>query len=123
MDIKEVLNLPIDTKVKNRKEQFIVTNTVCGGKGLRRINGGFLTLSEDGINAEYELVHKKLTFFEAMRLVDEGKVVESSFSRYIFKKDIYGRLVCKEKEMQEEIFDTNDICIGEITGDWYEVTE
>ena len=124
MDIKEVLNLPIGTKVKYKKEQFIVTNTICGGKGLRRINGGFLTLNEDSINDEYELVGKKLNFFEAMKLVDEGKTVESD-GKYIYKKDADGCLVCKDKSIENlrEVFEVEDLIVDEILGDWYEVTK
>ena len=121
MDIREVLRLPINTKVKCGNEEFIVSATSCNGKGLVNIFGNsYIALSENVINAEYELVRKKLNFFEAMRLVYEGKVVESD-SKYIYKKDADGCLACKDN--LRKAFKVEDLIVDEILGDWYEVIE
>ena len=120
MNIKEVLNLPIDTEVKSGNNIFIVTETSCNGKGLIRTYGGFLTLSEGVINAEYELVRKKLNFFEAMRVVDEGKVVSNDrYPVYNYKK-IDGVLNTKKTD---RYYKTISIDYKELEANWYEVIE
>ena len=120
MDIKEVLNLPTGTKVISKGITYTV-HTSCGEKVIiDNKTCSFAFLTSETLNSEYELVRKKLNFFEAMRLVDEGKVVES-FNGYIFKKDTDGCIVCKEKRIPKENFDATDICSDEIANDWYEV--
>lgn len=121
MDIKEVLNLPNETEVQARNGAHY---RVMYKDGIITLTKGCcaLILTSELVNAEYELVRKKLNFFEAMKLVDEGKIVESNFSKYVFKKAMDGAIVCKRKGVEEE-FDTNDICAEEILDDWYEVTE
>ena len=122
MDIKEVLNLPNGTEVISKGITYTVQKG-CGEKVIidnKTCSSAFLT--SETLNADYELVRKKLNFFEAMRLVDEGKVVES-FNGYIFKKDTDGCIVCKEKGNPKKIFGSTYICRDEIANDWYEVIE
>ena len=122
MDIKEVLNLPNGTEVISKGITYTV-HTGCGEKVIiDNKTCSFAFLTSETLNAEYELVRKKLNFFEAMRLVDEGKTVES-FNGYIFKKDTDRCIVCKEKGNPKKIFNSTYICRDEIANGWYEVIE
>ena len=118
MDIKEVLNLPTGTKVKVGDSEFEVT-----GWGVTKMlckigipNKIQMHATLSVVNADHELVRKKLNFLEALRLVDEGKVVESGTDKYIKRS---GKLRYFGVE------DDNAPFIGEneIDGDWYEVIE
>lgn len=122
MDIKEVLNLPINTKVKSGNEEFIVSETSCNGKGLLRFDKIYISLSENVINAEYELVRKELNFFEAMRLIDEEKVVSNDrYPCYNFKK-ING--IVKTKRTDRDVdYEVLSIDYSELEANWYEVIE
>ena len=122
MDIKEVLNLPTGTKVKVGDSEFEVTGwgvtkMLCK-IGIPDKIQMHATLSV--VNADYELVRKKLNFFEAMRLVDEGKTVESNDKRK-YKKSSDGLLVeIAAWDNNEELV---ELTVDEITSDWYEVIE
>ena len=120
MDIKEVLRLPVETEVKCGNTTFTVIKGY-GTKFLRKNEGSFdMKATLEVVEADYELVRKKLTFFEAMALVSEGKVVESC-AGFTYKKDSNGALVYKEDKEIE--FNVENMIVDEILGDWYEVTE
>ena len=120
MDIKEVLNLPIDTEVKSGDSIFVVEDHY-GSKVLTREGAPApMNVSLDVVNADYELVRKKLTFFEAMRLADEGKVVSNDrYPIYNYKK-VNG--VPKIKKTDGD-YETLSISYKELEANWYEVIE
>jgi hypothetical protein len=117
MDIKEVLNLPTGTEVKANSVCYMVVSE-NGVKVLSR-GGYWVKLTQPLVTTEYELVRKKLNFFEAMRLVDEGKVVESC-DDFKYKKVNNNLAVLDEWDGQTKVYGLD---VDEITGDWYEVTE
>ena len=118
MKIKEVLNLPTGTEVKANSVCYIV-KMESGIKVLHR--GGYsVKLTQPLVTTEYELVRKKLNFFEAMRLVDEGKVVSNDrYPIYNYKK-ING--VPKIKKTDGD-YETLSIAYKELEANWYEVIE
>ena len=118
MNIKEVLNLPVGTEVQTNSICYMVVSE-NGVKVLSR--GGYsVKLTQPLVTTEYELVRKKLNFFEAMRLVDEGKTVESNDKRK-YKKSSDGLLVeIAAWDNNEELV---ELTVDEITSDWYEVIE
>ena len=118
MDIKEVLNLPIGTEVQSNSVWYRVASE-NGVKVLTR--GGYsVKLTQPLVTTEYELVRKKLNFFEAMRLVDEGKTVESNDKRK-YKKSSDGLFV--ELDLWDNSEELVELTVDEITSDWYEVIE
>ena len=123
MDIKEVLNLPNGTKVKRKTKSLKIYSVyTVESQTLKYKNGTPVNLSLCNVEAEYELVRKKLNFFEAMALVNEGKTVENS-AGYIYKRYSDGLLVSKYKKYIEDEFVTKKILAYEILSDWYEVIE
>ena len=119
MKINEVLRLPEGTEVTSESSTFIVKK-LCGIKVLARKEDGiqmFATL--DVIEADYELVRKKLTFFEAMKLVDEGRKVQNSQH----PKTIYQKIDGGLQINASNGFTIPGLFSSEIKTDWYEVIE
>lgn len=81
--------------------------------------GDLVAITSFNINARYTLVRKELTFFEAMKLVDEGKIVENEFGCK-FKK-ISGLLRYYVNNTGK--WENGNMSVSEINGKWYEVEE
>lgn len=122
-NIEEVLNSPEGTEFVNSKGYKVTVNEwriLCYVRdGV--IKNDVVPLNLQDITDTYKLLPKKLNFFEAMKLIDEGKTVYNS--RYP---------KCKYKKVDEVLQAKNEISDGykvisisdeEITADWFEVIE
>ena len=121
MDIKEVLNLPVGTKVKCENAEFEVVD-FFGMKLLHKdgaMDNSFMNASLEVVSAEYELIRKKLSFFEAMKLVDEGKTVEDIQGVH-FRKRGY---ILQHYNTIISAWIATDLLAGMIANSWYEVIE
>lgn len=128
-NVIEALNMPEGTKLEcifedGSKSKYIVK----GDKNPVLSNGvgAELSLNRKAANAKFIKIPKPLTFFEAMKLIEEGKKVTNEFRKtregYFYK--------CKHGEYSLEIayYSNNycgpmDISVDDLSAKWYEYEE
>ena len=119
-NIIEVLNMPIGTEftIENDIEPytFVVKKGECNSTGLYYNSlDDFIKLTKDNVNLKFVKAKKPLTFFEAMKLVDENKKVTNEYIKgngYYFKN--------KSGKLAFEPIGPTNILGKEINIEWYE---
>ena len=120
-NIIEVLKFPVGTKFKikdrDNNTEYIVKRTSTNGKCLAFGSSGMLMtiLSETILNATFvEIKPQPFTFFEAMKLIDEGKKM--------YNESCPHTIYCKN-DKSGTLNTGNGLSIyldeNEITGRWY----
>lgn len=123
-NIIEALNEPVGTEFEVEGN---VANMIIKKSRINEIadKSLFWKKSDDQVEVDnyttrirLRKLRKKITFFEAMKLADEGKKVTNSFideDRFYYKKD--GKLYYNHG------YDIEKILAEELKSDWYEVED
>ena len=124
-NIEEVLEFPEGTEFVNSKGYKVTVNE---GHILCYIRDGeiendAIPLSLYNVTTKYKLIYKRLNFFEAMKLVDEGKIVYNSEYDDLQYKKVDGVLKMKNKNRDNCYYEIPNIDHEEIITDWFEVLE
>lgn len=122
MKINEVLRLKAGTKVQCGNIIYTVleeSGYKLLSKDVTSVVNTIMYASLEVVEAEYELVRKKLTFFEAMKLADEGKIVESC-SKFQYKKSNSKLVMINPTEGSAK---TRYLGTDEMSNCWYEVAQ